>query len=54
MVGQGPGNVGTATPLGFSGIDQGLAINAAASLGGVPIVAPRISFADGAQPASGA
>lgn len=46
VVGQGPGNVGTETPLGFSGIDQGLAINAAASLGGVPIVAPRVSFAD--------
>ena len=46
VVGPGPGTVGTATPLGFTGIDQGLAINAAASLGGVPIVAPRISFAD--------
>jgi hypothetical protein len=46
IAGPGPGTVGTATPLGFSGIDQGLAINAAASLGGVPIVAPRISFAD--------
>ena len=46
IAGPGPGTVGTATPLGFSGIDQGLAINAAASLGGVPIVAPRISFTD--------
>lgn len=46
IAGPGPGAVGTATPLGFSGIDQGLAINAAASLAGVPIVAPRISFAD--------
>lgn len=46
IAGPGPGTVGTATSLGFSGIDQGLAINAAASLGGVPIVAPRISFAD--------
>ena len=46
IAGPGPGTVGTATPLGFSGVDQGLAINAAASLGGVPIVAPRISFAD--------
>ena len=46
IVGQGPGNVGTGTPLGFSGIDQGLAINATASLGGIPIVVPRISFAD--------
>ncbi len=46
VVAQGPGTVGTGTALGFSGIDQGLAINAAASLGGVPIVVARISFAD--------
>ncbi len=46
VVGQGPGNVGTQTPLGFSGIEQGQAINAATSLGGIPIIAPRISFAD--------
>ncbi len=46
IAGPGPGTVGTATPLGFSGVDQGLAINAAASLGGAPIVVPRISFAD--------
>jgi hypothetical protein len=46
IAGPGPGTVGTGTPLGFSGVDQGLAINAAASLGGVPIVAPRISFTD--------
>ena len=32
VAGPGPGAVGTATPLGFSGLDQGLAINAAASL----------------------
>lgn len=46
VVSQGPGNVGTQTPLGFSGVDQGLAINATASLGGIPIAAARISFAD--------
>ena len=46
VVGQGPGNVGTGTPLGFSGIDQGLAVNAAGSLGGTPVFVPRISFAD--------
>jgi hypothetical protein len=46
VVGQGPGNVGTDTELGFSGIEQGLAINAAAALGGTPIIAPRISFTD--------
>ena len=49
VVGQGPGNVGTGTPLGFSGIDQGLAINAAASLGGVPIAVARLSFAEARQ-----
>ncbi|HLV81140.1 MAG TPA: DUF3866 family protein [Chthonomonadaceae bacterium] len=46
VVSQGPGNVGTRTPLGFSGVDQGLAINAAASLDGIPIAVARISFAD--------
>lgn len=46
LVGQGPGTVGTGTALGFSGVDQGLAINAAASLGGMPIAVARISFAD--------
>ena len=43
---QGPGNVGTGTPLGFSGMEQGQAINAVASLGGTAIAAARISFAD--------
>ena len=46
VVGQGPGNVGTGTPLGFSGVDQGISVNAAASLGGAPIFVPRISFTD--------
>lgn len=46
VVGQGPGSVGTETQLGFSGVDQGIAINAADSLGGVPIAVPRIGFAD--------
>jgi hypothetical protein len=46
IVCQGPGNVGTGTPLGFSGIEQGQAINAVASLGGKAIAAARISFAD--------
>src|SRR5258705_13111319 len=34
---QGPGATGTGTPLGFSGIDQGIALNAAAGLGGTPV-----------------
>jgi hypothetical protein len=46
LVGQGPGNVGTHTDLGFSGVEQGQAVNAVASLGGTAIVAPRISFAE--------
>jgi hypothetical protein len=46
LVGQGPGNAGTQTALGFSGIDQGLAMNAAIALEGQPICVPRISFAD--------
>ncbi len=46
LIGQGPGTVGTGTPLGFSGVDQGISINAAASLGGTPIFVPRISFSD--------
>jgi Protein of unknown function (DUF3866) len=46
VIGQGPGTVGTGTSLGFSGIDQALSINAAASLGGTPIFVPRISFCD--------
>lgn len=46
IVSQGPGNTGTGTPLGFSGIDQGIALNAAASLDGTPIAAVRLSFAD--------
>ncbi len=40
----GPGIVGTSTPLGFSGIEQGQIINAIHSLGGIPIAVPRISF----------
>ncbi|MHB0938592.1 MAG: DUF3866 family protein [Armatimonadota bacterium] len=46
IAGQGPGNVGTATPLGFGGVEQAMALNAAAALEGLPIALPRISFAD--------
>ncbi|NLB73687.1 MAG: DUF3866 family protein [Firmicutes bacterium] len=46
VVAMGPGQVGTGTKYGFSGIEQGIAINAAHSLGGIPILAPRISFFD--------
>ncbi len=46
IVSQGVGNTGTATAFGFSGIDQGIALNAVASLGGIPVACLRISFAD--------
>lgn len=46
IVCQGPGNVGTGTPMGFGGMDMAVAINAAAAIGGTPIAAARVSFAD--------
>ncbi len=42
----GPGIVGTGSAVGFSGIEQGVVVNAAACLGGRPIAIPRITFAD--------
>lgn len=46
IISMGPGIVGTGTKYGFSGIEQGNNINAINNLGGIPIVAPRISFKD--------
>ncbi|WP_326553686.1 DUF3866 family protein [Micromonospora sp. NBC_01813] len=46
VVCQGPGNLGTGTRWGFSGVAVGEAVNAAAVLGGRPIGALRISAAD--------
>lgn len=46
IVSQGPGNAGTGTKYGFSGLQQGEAANAARILGGTPVIAPRISWAD--------
>jgi hypothetical protein len=46
VVAQGPGNLGTGTPWGFSGVSTGEAVNAAAVLGGRPVGALRISDAD--------
>jgi hypothetical protein len=46
IVAQGPGNAGTDTALGFSGIDQGTALNAASSLDGTAIAVARLSFSD--------
>ena len=46
VVAQGPGNLGTGTRWGFSGVAAGEAVNAAAVLGGRPVGSLRISEAD--------
>lgn len=46
VIGMGPGNVGTGTKWGFSGIQLGEAVNAVNILGGRAVFLPRISFAD--------
>lgn len=46
IVAQGPGNLGTGTPWGFSGVAVGEAVNAIATLGGRPVGSLRISAAD--------
>src|SRR5437588_1813538 len=46
VVTQGPGNLGTGTPWGFSGVASGEACNAVSVLGGQAIGALRISDAD--------
>ena len=46
VVSQGPGNLGTGTRWGFSGVACGEAVNAAAVLGGRPVASLRISAAD--------
>ena len=46
VVSQGPGNLGTGTRWGFSGVAAGEAVNAAAALGGRPVASLRISEAD--------
>jgi hypothetical protein len=46
IVTQGPGNLGTGTPWGFSGVAAGEVCNAVSVLGGQPIGALRISDAD--------
>lgn len=46
VVVQGPGNLGTGTRWGFSGVACGEAVNAAAVLGGRPVAALRISAVD--------
>lgn len=46
VVCQGPGNLGTGTPWGFSGVAAGEVVNAVAVLGGRPVGALRLSDAD--------
>jgi hypothetical protein len=46
IVTQGPGNLGTGTRWGFSGVATGEAVNATAVLAGRPVAALRISEAD--------
>ncbi len=46
IVAQGPGNLGTGTRWGFSGVACGEAVNAVAVLGGRPVASLRISEAD--------
>src|SRR3954468_23697889 len=46
IVTQGPGNLGTGTPWGFSGVAAGEACNAVSVLGGQAVGALRISDAD--------
>jgi 8-oxo-dGTP pyrophosphatase MutT (NUDIX family) len=46
IVTQGPGNLGTGTRWGFSGVAAGEAVNAAAALRGRPVGSLRISDAD--------
>jgi hypothetical protein len=49
LVADGPGNLGTETTWGVSALGLGNAANAASTLGGRPVVALRISFADGRE-----
>jgi len=46
VAGTGPGILGTGSRLGFSGVEQAWLLSAAWSLGQIPVLAPRISFAD--------
>ena len=46
IVTQGPGNLGTDSPWGYSGVASGEAVNAAAVLGGLAVASLRVSEAD--------
>lgn len=49
IVAQGPGNLGTDSPWGYSGVAAGEAVNATAVLGGRAIASLRVSEADGRE-----
>ena len=46
IVAMGPGNAGTGTALGFSGIEQGQILDAVTALQGRPVACLRVSAAD--------
>ncbi|PFG35580.1 uncharacterized protein DUF3866 [Flavimobilis soli] len=46
VVAQGPGNLGTGTRWGFSGVVAGEVVNAVATLGGAPVASLRVSASD--------
>src|SRR5207247_4031694 len=46
IVADGPGNLGTDTRWGVSALGSGVSLNAVSLLGGRPVAALRISFAD--------
>ena len=46
ILAQGPGNLGTGTRWGFSGVTAGEAVNAAAALSGQPVASLRVSSGD--------
>lgn len=46
VVTMGPGIVGTGTPYGFTGVEQGHIIDVVNDLGGISIAVPRITFRD--------
>ena len=46
VVAQGPGNLGTGTTWGFSGVAAGEAVNATGVLGGRPVASLRVSAVD--------
>jgi uncharacterized protein DUF3866 len=49
IVADGPGNLGTDTTWGVSALASGHALNATEALGGRPVAALRVSFADGRE-----